>query len=81
MQKIIIIKAENGYLLKYFTEEGSEYLVHEHLDNDNIPEVESMAAALNMINELVGPMTSRYSEKRIKVSIEPGDKFNSEKDE
>jgi len=34
-----------------------------------------MQRLLFTINDLIGPTTSRYSEHRIYVRIEPGDKF------
>jgi hypothetical protein len=41
-------------------------------------EIEAFADFLRYLNEHYGPSTSRYSPKRIHISVEPSDKFQGE---
>lgn len=71
-----IRRAKNGCILKVIrTEESSgeskEIVYQEKFDN----EVECFADFLIYLNEEYGPSTGRHSEKRIYISVEPGDKF------
>lgn len=68
-----IRKVRNGYVLKVSgREDGPEEVVCQEKYDD---EVECFAGFLRYLNEEYGPVTNRYSEKRIYVNVEPGDKF------
>ena len=67
--------AKNGFILKVIDKkdtEGLNEIVYQEKYDD---EIECFADFLHFLNEHFGPSTSRYSEKRIYISIEPGDKF------
>lgn len=65
---------KNGLVLKVISDEsGSEEkeIVYQEKYDD---EVECFVDFLRYMNEEYGPSTSRYSPKRIYISVEPGDK-------
>ena len=70
-----IRRVKNGLVLKVADQEdgslGDEVVYQEKYDD----EVECFADFLRFLDDEYGPSTSRYSEKRIYVSVEPGDKF------
>lgn len=68
-----IRKARNGYVLKVSGREDApeEIVCREKYDD----EVECFADFLRYLDEEYGPSTSRYSQKRITINVEPGDKF------
>ncbi len=72
-----IRRAKNGYILKVVNTENvateAEEIVYQEKYDD---EVECFAEFLRYLNDEYGPSTSRYSEKRIHISVCPGDKFN-----
>lgn len=49
-----------------------EEIVYQERDGD---EIEAFAEFLRLISENYGPSTSRYSPKRIRIIVEPGDKY------
>lgn len=69
-----IRQAKNGLILEVKQGESpSEEVVSQERYGD---EIECFADFLRLLNEELGPPTSRYSEKRIYVRVEPGDKFS-----
>lgn len=73
-----INKVKNGYTITRQYDNEEEYEVVVGLDSDD--EVDGFAEFLNTINNEFGPSTSRYSSKRIRVIVLPGDKFEGELD-
>lgn len=74
--KFEIRRVKNGSILTAFMvgDESKEELVcQEKFDEDD--EVDCFAEFLQLINEHYGPSTNRYSEKRIHISVGPGDKY------
>ena len=51
---------------------GVEDIVYQERDGD---EVDAFAEFLGLIAENFGPSASRYSPKRIRITVEPGDKY------
>jgi hypothetical protein len=73
--KFEIRRTRNGVVLRVepdFPDEKSEEVVYQERDDD---EIEAFADFLRYLVDHYGPTTSRYSPKRIYVSVEPGDKF------
>jgi hypothetical protein len=66
--------AQNGWLLTV-SEEGEmdKLYVFSHGDSEQ-SEVEAFRDLLVAVHDAYGPSTSRYSDHRIYVRIEPGDK-------
>lgn len=50
----------------------TEEIVYQEVDGN---EIEAFADFLRFVDEHYGPSTSRYSPKRIRVLVEPGDKW------
>jgi len=73
--------AQNGWLLTH-TEEGEPDRLHvfSHNGSDQ-SEVEAFRDLLATVEDIYGPTTSRYSEHRIYIKIQPGDKHEDYKDE
>lgn len=71
-------RVENGYVLKVVDQDGNagepKEIVYQEKYED---EVECFADFLRYLDEHYGPSTSRYSEKRIYIRVEPGDKCES----
>ena len=57
---------------------NSDGITLEDIDEDELGHVDSLVNALWFIVDRIGPSTSRYSKKRVKISIEPGDKCEEE---
>lgn len=73
--KFEIRHARNGTVLRVeqdYPDAVPEEVVYQERDGD---EVEAFADFLRYLVDQYGPTTSRYSPKRIYVSVEPGDKF------
>jgi hypothetical protein len=75
-----IRRAKNGCILKFIhsaegTSEMEEVVFQEKYDD----EVECFADFLRLLNEEYGPSTSRYSPKRIYITVESGDKYEEPK--
>ncbi len=70
MKKFTVKNALNGFTLS--SDEGE--LLYQSSDDDT-DEVDRFAEFLWAVNEHYGPTTSRYSAKRVRISIEPGDKY------
>ena len=71
-----IRKVKNGLVLKAILREedsGGEEIVYQEKYDD---EVECFADFLRYLDDEYGPATSRYSEKRIYITIKPGDKYD-----
>lgn len=72
--KFEIRKTKNGLIFKVIDNENEEEVVYQEKYDE---EVECFADFLRYINDEYGPSTSRYSEKRIYITVEPGDKHES----
>ena len=73
--KFEIRSVKNGALLKigHDLDEGEpEEIVYQESDGN---EIEAFADFLNFLNDHYGPSTSRHSPKRIRITVEPGDKW------
>jgi len=72
--------AQNGWLLTV-SEEGEmdKLYVFSYGDSEQ-SEIEAFRDLLASVHDLYGPNTSRYSEHRIYIRIEPGDKHSSHPD-
>jgi hypothetical protein len=71
--KFEIRRVRNGAVLRVeaeSAEEGGE-IVYQETDSD---EIEAFADFLRHLLDHYGPTTSRYSPKRIRILVEPGDK-------
>jgi len=76
--KFEIRPAKNGIMLKVdhgIEGEDPEEIVYQECDGN---EIEAFADFLHFINDHYGPSTSRYSPKRIRITIEPGDKWEGD---
>jgi hypothetical protein len=72
--------AENGWLLTFSqVGEPDELYVFSH-NGHGLSEVEAFRDLLAQVDSIYGPMSSRYSEHRIYIRIEPGDKHSSHPD-
>ena len=72
--KFEIRRVRNGAVLRVEAddaEEGGE-VVYQETDLD---EIEAFADFLRHLLDHFGPTTSRYSPKRIRILVEPGDKY------
>lgn len=67
-----IKKAKNGYIVQCDSEEDP--MVFQKI-SDEEDEVDAWASFLRELTDQYGPMTNRYSPKRIYIRVEPGDKF------
>jgi len=77
--KIEIRNALNGVVLnidRESLEQHAEEIVYQTTDDPDA-EVEAFADFLRFLLEEYGPVSSRYSPKRIHVIVEPGDKYES----
>ncbi len=75
--KFEIRRVKNGALLRVepqTPDEKTEKIVFQETESG---EIEAFADFLGILLENYGPTTSRYSPKRISITIEPGDKFES----
>ena len=72
---------ENGWILTH-TEEGEpdRLFVFSYTESDQ-SEVEAFRDLLWQVNDIYGPSTSRYSEHRIYIKVQPGDKHEDYKEE
>jgi hypothetical protein len=73
--KFEIRRVQNGAVLRVepdYPDASPEGVVYQETETD---EVETFAEFLRYLVDHYGPQTSRYSPKRIHVSVEPGDKF------
>ena len=84
MWKAEIERLENGFVVQfpnYTDNEGQEYnlkLVFED-DEEEFGRVESLGRVLWELVEYFGLLGSRYDKKRIRIELEPGDKYNDVK--
>ena len=71
-----IRRAHNGCLLKVIdVDDGSgehEAIVYQETYDDDI---ECFADCLRYVEEVYGPSTNRYSQKRIYIHVDSGDKY------
>jgi hypothetical protein len=72
--------ATNGWLLTQ-TEEGEpdRLFVFSHTGSEQ-SEVEAFRDLLATVDDIYGPTTSRYSEYRIYIKVQPGDKHEDYKE-
>ncbi len=77
--KIEIRRVRNGVLLRVEPEEGgeAEEIVYQETE---FGEIEAFADFVRLLVDEYGPMSSRYSPKRIHVIVEPGDKYEPPED-
>jgi hypothetical protein len=76
--KFEICPAKNGVVLRVEHDaegEAPEEIVYQESDGN---EIEAFADFLHFINDHYGPSTSRYSAKRIHITIDPGDKWQGD---
>jgi len=72
--KFEIRRVRNGAVLRVEAddaEEGGEVVYQE----TELDEIEAFADFLRHLLDHFGPTTSRYSPKRIRILVEPGDKY------
>ncbi|MBU1856224.1 MAG: hypothetical protein KKC28_04505 [Verrucomicrobia bacterium] len=74
--KFEIRQVRNGAVLRVEANgaEGPEEITYQEREDD---EIEAFADFLRVVLDHYGPTTSRYSQKRIRVLVEPGDKYES----
>jgi hypothetical protein len=75
--KFEIRSVKNGAVLRVepdYPDAEVEEIVYQESETD---EIEAFADFLRFLDEHYGPATSRYSPKRIHVTVEPGDKYES----
>lgn len=72
-----IKKVMNGNLviIKENSEDDGEHILVSRDGEDEETDVEAFAMLLRELNDAFGPMTSRYSKKRIYVEVKEGDKY------
>jgi hypothetical protein len=72
--KFEIRRVRNGAVLRVETDsaEDSDEIVYQEREAD---EIEVFADFLRHLLDYYGPTTSRYSPKRIRILVEPGDKY------
>ncbi len=78
--KFEIHRAANGAILRVETDAPDAQLdevVYQEREDD---EVEAFAEFLRHLLEHYGPVTNRYSAKRIHIVVEPGDKYTQPED-
>lgn len=89
MQKITIWSTANGYIVKTPHPEGEGFLyqvceVAETYNEKSLAqsEAETLASVLYKVIDALAPLeiTSRYSSARVKVIVEPGDKYDESPD-
>lgn len=74
MTRVSIDRVENGYLLNYYDgETDTKYVFEQRFDSDESKDY--IADLLNTVVDLLGESGSRYDEQRVRVSLEPGDKY------
>lgn len=73
---LVLKMVSNGWILEDHSDpEFIRIEVFESKTDSAQGEVEAMARLLWTVDSLIGPTTSRYSEHRIYIRVEPGDKF------
>jgi hypothetical protein len=73
--KFEIRRAKNGAVLRIEPDHPDaevEEVVYQESETD---EIEAFADFLRFLDEHYGPTTSRYSPKRVRILVEPGDKY------
>jgi hypothetical protein len=73
--KVEIRHVQNGAVLRVESEtpaEEAQEIVYQETETD---EIEAFADFLRFLFDHYGPTTNRYSPKRIRIVVEPGDKF------
>mgnify|MGYP003343983236 CR=1 FL=1 len=77
---VTIDHAQNGWYLVH-SEEGEQdrVFVFSHDDREQ-SEAEAFQALLYAVLDICGPSSSRYSEHRVYIRVEPGDKHSSHPD-
>ena len=76
---ITIRPAVNGWIVTRKDDEVTEAYAYSHnLETDTL-DVQAFASMLRDITDWIGPDTSRYSPARVRVFVEPGDKYEPPK--
>lgn len=68
---------QNGVLLRVDTDSPGSQVEEIVYQKTEIAEVEAFADFLRFILDNYGPVTNRYSPKRIHILVEPGDKYEA----
>lgn len=76
---ITIDRALNGWIVTYKDEEETQTYVFDEGETEE-DEANSFAVLLWRVKSLIGPNDSRYSEHRVTISVEPGDKNSKHPD-
>ena len=79
--RVEIVSAMNGYEMTLFGDgDGLERLFVYQSESEET-DVESLSDMLRALVDEIGPLTSRYSPKRLYIRVEPGDKYDSQLDQ
>lgn len=77
--KVCIESADNGYIVRLLGDaevcESILIYAYDEFTDCRKQEVETFASALRAVERFIGPATSRHSEARVYVRVEPGDKY------
>ncbi len=76
---ITIDRAFNGWIVTYKDEEETQTYVFDEGESEE-DEANSFASLLWRVKSLIGPSDSRYSEHRVTISVQPGDKNSKHPD-
>ena len=77
-QSIKIQRVGNGWVTSYYDEEDEGTKIRVYKDADENPDPEAFVCLLQDLVDYFGMQGSRYDAKRIKINIEPGDKYEGE---
>ncbi len=75
--KFEIRRVQNGAVLRVEPDHPDAQTEEVAFQENETDEVEAFADFLRHLVDHYGPQTSRYSPKRIYVSVEPGDKYEA----
>jgi hypothetical protein len=79
---LTIDRVENGYRMVYEDEDTIEALVFEEPENaEKSPDPQTVSRLLYEVIEHLGAFGSKYDKERVRVVVEPGDKYMDEKGE
>lgn len=74
--KIEIQTAQNGWLIEVLEPEDERRLyVFSEDEETEASTAQAFVQVLHTLKDLIGPSESRYSEHRVRITIEPGDKW------
>lgn len=80
--KLVIESVLNGWVISYKDDDNQTqkmaysygFQVGDYC-KEGVSDVKAFQSVLYDINEMLGPHTGRYSEERIHINVEPGDKY------